>query len=399
MVALATSPQRRFAQQSRRLLAAARRDGNAAQFFEDFQEGLVQKEIAVDRISLRSLFTELVKDGYELVESFKPTWQASSHLSEAVTSVDTSDFSHITGQIVYSRVLEGFRDPAFLADALFETIPTQFSGEKIAGIGRLGDMTETIAEGDPYPLAGLSQEWIETPETTKRGMIVPVTKEAIFFDRTGMLLQHAAEVGRWLGVNKEKRCLDVALGITTTYNRNGGGAQATYGDTHTNGDFDNLVAGNALVDWTDIETAQLAFDAITDPNTGEPVSVTANTIIVPSALKMTARRIINATEIAFGAGGSTTNVTVAHSANPLAGETYQVLSSQYVKQRTASDSTWFIGEPKKAFKYMENWPITTVQAPANSHDEFHRDIVVQYKTSERGAPAVLDPRFMVKCTA
>ncbi|MCR9120595.1 MAG: hypothetical protein NXI22_26980, partial [bacterium] len=88
----------------------------------------------------------------------------------------------------------------------------------------------------------------------------------------------------------------------------------------------------------------------------------------------------------------------ARSANPLAGESYPVVSSQYVKQRTGSDTTWFIGEPKKAFKYMENWPITTVQAPANSHDEFHRDIVVQYKTSERGAPAVLDPRYMVKCT-
>lgn len=397
MVAYATSPQRRFAQQSRRLLAAARRDGKAGQFFEDFQEGLVKQQIPADRISLRSLFTELVKDGYELVETFKPTHQG-TQLAESVDVVDSSDFSHITGQIVFSRVLQGFRDPAFICDQLFETIPTQFSGEKIAGIGRLGDMAESIAEGEPFPLAGLSQEWIETPETTKRGMIVPVTKEAIFFDRTGMLLQHASEVGRWLGVNKEKRCLDVALGIATTYNRNGGGAQATYGDTHTGADFDNLVANNALVDWTSIEAAQLAFDAITDPNTGEPISVSPNTIIAPTALKLTARRIVNATEIEFGPGGSTSDATTARSANPLAGESYPVVSSQYVKQRTGSDTTWFIGEPKKAFKYMENWPITTVQAPANSHDEFHRDIVVQYKTSERGAPAVLDPRYMVKCT-
>ncbi|MCR9119498.1 MAG: hypothetical protein NXI22_21405, partial [bacterium] len=126
MVAYATSPQRRFAQQSRRLLAAARRDGKAGQFFEDFQEGLVKQQIPADRISLRSLFTELVKDGYELVETFKPTHQGTP-LAESVDVVDSSDFSHITGQIVFSRVLQGFRDPAFISDQLFETIPTQFS--------------------------------------------------------------------------------------------------------------------------------------------------------------------------------------------------------------------------------------------------------------------------------
>ena len=34
-----------------------------------------------------------------------------------------------------------------------------------------------------------------TPQTAKRGFIVPVTKEAIFFDRTNLVLQRAAEVG------------------------------------------------------------------------------------------------------------------------------------------------------------------------------------------------------------
>ena len=53
----------------------------------------------------------------------------------------------------------------------------------------------------------------------------------------------------------------------------------------------------------------------------------------------------------------------------------------------------------RAFAYMENWPISTIEAPANSHDEFHRDIVRQWRVSERGAAAVLEPRYMVKATA
>ena len=47
---------------------------------------------------------------------------------------------------------------------------------------------------------------------------------------------------------------------------------------------------------------------------------------------------------------------------------------------------------------MENWPITVTQAPANSEAEFNQDIVLRFKASERGAAAVIDPRYVVKST-
>jgi len=391
---------RRRAQNLRRLFEAAKRDRRPDRFFADLQEGLTEKHIDVGRDhSIRYLFEEFVEDGHELVETFNPRNRGSVHIVEAA-DVSTADFANITGQIVYSRVLDSFENPQFLWSRLVETIPTEFDGEKIPGIGEIGDQAESIMEGENYPLAGVSEEWVTTPETTKRGLIVPVTKEAIFFDRTGLVLRRAGQVGHSLGLNKEKRILDVVLGITTTYRRNGGAAQATYGDSHSQGDFDNLVASNALVDWTDIEAAILAFSAITDPNTGEPIDVMPNMVIVPPALLMTARRILNATQIQYGPGGSTTNATVATSNSPVAGMfgPDSIASSQYVKNRTSSDTTWFIGEPQRAFGYMENWPITVIQAPDNSHDEFHRDIVAQYKSSERGAAAVLEPRRMIKCT-
>jgi streptogramin lyase len=89
------------------------------------------------------------------------------------------------------------------------------------------------------------------------------------------------------------------------------------------------------------------------------------------------------------------------SANPLSGNgtPLTIESSQYVKARTSSDSTWFIGQFKKGFAYMENWPITVEKAPANSEAEFMQDIVARWKVSERGAAACLDPRYAVKCTA
>jgi hypothetical protein len=360
---------------------------------EDLLEGIQAGHLKLEELSLRGLFESLVEDGRELIGLLDPRQSGGTSLVEAAGAVDTSAFSNITGQIVYSKALEAFRDPAFLWPQLVETVPTVLSGEKIPGLGRMGDQAELIAEGQPYPLAGLSEEYVETPETEKRGFIVPVTKEAIFFDRTGLVLRRAAEVARWLGVNKEKRVLDVVLGVDNPYKRNG-----TTGDTYlSSGDYVNIKASNALVDWTDIEAAELLLDAMTDPNTGEPISVMPNTLIVPSALKHTARRIVRAVSVQHVDNQAAASTIRTSAANPL--DDYRILTSPYVKQATGSNSTWFVGEPRRAFAYMENWPITVTQAPDNSEADFTCDIVARFKVSERGAAAVLEPRRMVKCTA
>jgi len=352
------------------------------------REALLKNHLNGEEFSVRDLFEAFVPSGRELVRMFNPGKSGGVSLLEAGGAVDTSAFSNITGQIVYSKVLDAFNDPGFLHPNAIAPVPTQFNGEKIPGLGRIGDEAESIGEGQKYPTVGISEEYVETPETTKRGFIVPVTKEAIFFDRTGLILQRASEVAFWLGQNKEKRVLDVVLGATNTYKRNGT-SMSTY--IASGGDYANLLASNTLSDWTDVEAAELLFDDMTDPNTGEPVSVTANSLIVPTALKHTARRIVRATEVRHG----TDPITIA--VNTL--DDYQILTSPLVKQRTGSDSTWFIGDPKRAFVYMENWPVTVVSAPENSEAEFTHDIVARYKVSERGAPAVLDPRYMVRCTA
>ncbi len=76
---------------------------------------------------------------------------------------------------------------------------------------------QAIHPGMPYPSVGFGEDYIETPSTTKRGFIVPVTKEAIFFDRTHLVLSRAAEVGELLGLNKEKRLIDLVIGATNNY--------------------------------------------------------------------------------------------------------------------------------------------------------------------------------------
>lgn len=381
---------------TRRLYEAAVKEGKTDKFFDDLQEALDSGQVSGADFSLAALFEDFVENGSAILSDWR-TSSPENRVSLLESGVNSTAFLNITGQLLVNEVMQTWNGPQFIADQLCTTVSTKLPrGEKIPGLAQIGNEAEAIGEGKPYPLVGFGEDWIETPEAIKRGMICPVTREAIVSDLTGQILERAREVTKWIRYNKEIRVLQTALGITSSYKRKNKSIVATYGDNSGDHDFDNLAASNTLADWTDIETAELLFDAMVDPNTGTPIMVNSDTIVVPSALKHTARRIVNATEIRTG-DITTGTGTQTLSANPVAGD-YSIVSSQLVKTVTTSDSTWFIGDFKGAFRYMEVSPITAVQAPVNSEMEFTHDIVQRFKVSEWGVPAVFEPRKVVKCT-
>lgn len=379
------------------LYEAAVRDGQTDRFYGDLEQALTERQIEPTDFSVRQLFEQFVEDGPTIVSQWFHNPESRMSIMEA--GVNTTAFSNITGQLLVNRVMDAYEGPAFIGNQLVTTIPTKLpKGEKIPGMAQIGDEAEAVGEAQPYPIIGFGEDWIETPETVKRGMIVPLTREVIVADLTGLLFKRAEGIGEWMGYNKELRVLGVALGTSgSLYNRRSRGAVATYGDNSGNHDFDNQVTDN-LVDWTDLESALLAFDQMTDPNTGTPIRVVSGEpiqLVVPTAKLFTAKRIISATEIRFGDGASATTQTL--SANPVGGM-FNILSSQLVYTLTSSNIIWYVGNFKKAFAYMEVAPAQVVKAPTNFYDEFYRDIVDQWKVSEWGVAAVLDPRYVVKST-
>lgn len=403
LAALKRDRQPRFSEQlelspGRRVLCESQKQMD---WWLEFSDALHKGAIKSHEFSIRDLFESLVTDGREMVESWNPRFgpDSGASLIEAAGAITSSDFSSITGQIVYSRMMEDLMPEDFPFQALIPTQSTQFSGEKIPGIAGLGDQAEVVAENEEFPLVGTGEDYIETPATTKRGFIVPITKEALFFDRTGMVLQKAGAVGESLRLNKEKRAIDCLIDENTTTHRYKwrGTTYATY---QTTTPWDNTTASNALVDWTDIDNANQTLNGITDPNTGEPVMVEADTLICTKSLEEIASRIRNATEITVVTAGfaTTGNPTQTRLANPMGGK-FTVLSTRLLAARLATDTSWFYGNPRKAFVYMENWGITVTQAPAGNSDDFNRDIVTKFKCSERGQYATIEPRVMSTSTA
>jgi hypothetical protein len=369
-------------------------------------EAFRTKQIDPREVSIQKAFVNLIENGQELLELCDPRNQ-SRMLTEAMDMVDTTQFSNIIGQLVINKVLEGYQADEFVLSNEVETIDTKFSGERIPGIGGIGDNAEEVAEGHPYPTVGLNEDYIDTPATTKEGLIVPVTKEAIFFDRTQLVLQRAGEVGHFLGLRKEKRLWDCFLDVNEKkfkYKwRN-----TTYDTYQTSAPWVNVKAANGLADWTSVQAAELLLAQMLDPNTGEVITILPDTIVVPPALWHTAIQLTKATEVrrvninAAGNAQTWTNGPSPLEANPLAmAGQYKVVSSRIMRQQAykantgTADTNWYATNLKKHVAYFQNWPITVVQAPQNSEAEFTQDIVVRFKASERGSPATLDPRYTV----
>ncbi len=361
---------------------------------QHLNEALREHHLRAEDFSLRDLAESFC--GPQWVRSLDPRSGGVEVLEAGGDGVDVTAFRNITGQIIYSKIMEGYQHEAFVASRLIDAVPTRFDGEKIPGVAKLGDAAEQVAPGMPYPTYGFGEDYIETPSTTKHGFIVPVTREAIFFDRTNLVLTRAAEVGEALGLNKEKRILDMVVGVTNPFKWKG----VTYNTYQAATPWINSQSSNELVDWTDVDAAEQLFAEMLDPNTSEPVLVSGMSVLVTPAYRHAAHRIFEAEEIRYTSGSSE---TIAD--NPLSDE-YQVEVSRLMFRRIVASGQseadakkwWFVGDFKKAFAYMENWPITVTQAPANSEAEFTHDIVVRYKASERGAPAVLNPRFVIKNT-
>jgi len=367
--------------------------------------GLGTLDFSLRDLAEASMGHQMVSDA---LDPRKPSGKR--QLREAEEAVDSTGFSNITGQLIINSVMQAFQSEAFVASRLTPTVPTRLDGEKIPGIGKLSDPESdnadnlTVKEGMPYPHAGVSEDYIETPSTTKRGLIVPVTKEAIFFDRTGLLVRRCSEVGEILGLSKEKRCLDAWGGFTSgaaRYKWKGTNYDTYYA---SGGSWTNKLGSNELEDWTDVEAAENLFVNLLDPNTGEPVNVGTNGMLLftPPQLRHTARRIVTASELR-----ETTNTnTVTVSPNPLSGFGIRTEFSRLFYRRMIANSVsaanaakrWLYGDPAKAFAYMENWPITVTQSGMDSETAFNQDIILRYKASERGVVAIMEPRAMVLCT-
>lgn len=369
--------------------------GTATQLGEALDLGLAGEPggISPHEISLSELFEAVVDNGSDIIRSWSHGQNPEVLLMEAGGhgAVSTAAYSHLAGRLLSTAAMEGFQVPNLIGESLVTNFPTNKRGERMGGISESGDKDEEVGEGDAYPEAAVSDDWIDTPIPKKQGHIVSITKEALVHDDTNLVLERCRNRGIWAAINKEKEIIDLATGQSNNWKWRDT-AYNTYYASGGHGWVNQHVA--VLTNYTDIDEAELLFDAMLDPATQEPLTRVPTTLLVPTALKKVAQSILHATGARRDDRAASANQFGFDFANPLNGAGYEIATNQYVKSRTSSAVKWFFGDFKKAFKYMEVWPFQTSEEGSNSMLSFQNDIVARFKISQYGIAAVTDPSYV-----
>lgn len=357
--------------------------------------------------SLRELAEGIFGDSFD--RYFNPHDQFSRQvLLEAGPGIDPTAFLNIntfslaTSGLIEAQVLERFENPAFIGDQLVTVRPTRLNGEKMIGVTGIGDKADSRKPGEPHARAGFGEQWIETPELDEKALAVEVQQESVFYDLTGQVLDVAGSVGDELGYLREKTIIDLVEGVTNPYVYNG----TAYNTYQTTAPWINSQS-NPMEDHTDIQNSKSLFRKMTDPATGKEILVIPNQILHHSDREDDFFRVFNTTELREIT--NTNTMTYTSGAPSTSVNKPKLLSSPIVdNRRSAADglnlseanakTRWLHGDFKKAFLWMEAWPIRVRQASASEYVMMDRGLIAAYFANYRGVGAVREPRYSVANT-
>jgi len=307
-------------------------------------------------------------------------------------AVSASQFSTIVGVLVSTKVMTAYQRYTEIVDQLVTKFTSTMETDKVPGAYLSGSL-EDVGEGAPYPhTADIKEKYVEIGHQ-KRGLILDVTDEAIRFDRTGLVLREAGKLGEKMGRDRESRIMKIiqdATGYKAWYpsgTQEGLYQNAAGSDSHT---YDNLVA-DVLADYTDVNTLWTLLRLMKD-DSGDPIDVMPNVLLVPVALQIVASRIIMNDVLAGGTNNERNVLKVVLPAN------FKILAHPDLD--TQSSTAWYLGDFQRQFveKVVIPPQVVTRRYGDNNEDAWRKDIVASYKVRYDSKVGATDYVYVGKST-
>lgn len=365
-----------------------------------FQEGINRGQATLLDFGLRPLFEALVPGGQHHIKhmgSHRDYMNLCGQISFTEADGTTSrDFADVTHELLSATAMAAYSRPIFIGSQLVTTMPSDLKTERMAKMAALGDEAGIVAEGEPFPIAKRGTDYVDIGEAKKRGFQLPITREAVFFNRTQQAIDDATEVSTAMALRKERRILDVVTGQVQNWQPKQSNLSTNTFQTGGGGDaFDNTVSSNGLTNYLAIDAVRAKARNMVDPSNGERIVLgPMPQTLIPDEISGQVYAWMNAPEHRETVGSIQTV-----GPNPVQRYQQSVVTNEYVSERTGSGTTWFHGNAPKAFVYKEHWAYSLIRVPANSHYMATHDLVADLVASEFGDPFVVNPRYWFKCTA
>ena len=248
------------------------------------------------KVQARAKYTTRLAEATELVaKAFAGNRWAALTFQEAMS---TSDFPLLFADILDRQLLQAYREAPQHWPAIAKPAEVRdFRNVKRfpRGIGG-GATLDGVAAGASYPESSIADSTPIQYAVAKYGRRMPFDFETLVNDDLDALKDVPERFGRAARMTEEKF-------VTELYVDSSGPHASVY----TSGNA-NIVTGNPALSIAGLQTAMQVLGAMTDGD-GNPIVVTAATLVVPPALEITAQNILNATEIRLVAAeaGATAN--------------------------------------------------------------------------------------------
>lgn len=366
----------------------------------------VREAIAAKKYNpLHLNLTELAQTclGKHTYESRLRDWgKRAGWVGEATEATDLSAFRSVMAANVAAVMDQPYQDADSVTDQLFGTEPDEAGMDPLAPIrhpvgGVATDQPKDKAPAAEYARTGFGPGYIDTPIPDMVGLVAVMTLEWVKANRWRRFVNEAREVKRKVLIERRKRRLRVALGITNNYKRNGTG----YNTFLTSGDRVNRLTDLVLTTATapdEVDRLLQLFDSMTNPFTGEPMddftptallTVRGNRLTLAKALGTQLVRVVSGTQEYETPAPVEFNGTI--------------LSDRYVynmlvaeRGLTAAQAKTYVqvGDFQAAYKVREVEPFTDAEVGPDDPawpPAFFQEVVYAVKSRFWEVPYVADP--------
>lgn len=328
---------------------------------------------------------------------------------EAADFMGLGDFAIATGLYLLQEANRGYSRPDFIAEKLCrkkEAASLKLSQKVPYFPLPASDNNYRKQEGKSYNRVGATSGVIETVPPEDNGFIIESTRELLRDDKTGGgIAENIYRQGEGLGIYREKDFLGTQLGTQGSWKFGKADAQPTtsYNTYATSGaPYVNSIS-NTLTSWKSIDTALQSFATMADPVTGQILGIPSNLIIVvPMAMMMKLRNILGASSVMEVDNQANSATVRAEFTNPLTNMpipvTFTMLTNQYVKQVTSSDTTWFIGDFPEMFVLNNGWDQEQMEQGQESNAYFESNIIYRQRFGYNQKVYPYAPFRGLKCT-
>lgn len=395
---------------------------------------LVESEAQIhhEEFSIRDLYSEFI--GRDVIDGLlNPKNGDDTQLREALDPVLSTNFQNINavnatiGGLVEQRVLAGFTLPEFIADQVFETMPTSVNGGKLIGLPNITPSDGFTGEGEEHSQAGQSERWVIAPANKKKTRKLGLTREAVAYDLTGQLMSDGESMGKTLAYEKDYWCGGVAMGIdfiagtpgfvagliNNTYIYKGqptDSPNATYqtaAGTGTSAKYNYINKfQNVLADYKNFQAVQAKLNLMREFETGFPITAKLKDVLVSPNSEYNARLVIHSTQVlnTTGTSGLSGVGVGTFAANPV--PNVRILSSNIWNKllvdsgvsQTNADIRWWAGDLKAGLVWREVWPMQVLPGNPSSLEMLDRQIVAAWFGSWYGTPMVRSPYNIIEST-